>query len=74
MQFSIRRLDLSYIQRARNYAMNYDNFNCDFDFLPGAAGGMKPAKRHRIPSIFLPFSKRIEWHDIISPLAASSIN
>jgi hypothetical protein len=41
-------------------------------FLPGAAGGIYPANRQRIPSIFLPFSNLIEWHDIISPLAASS--
>ena len=51
---------------------SYDNFNCAFDFLPGAAGGIYPAILHLIPSIFLPFSNLIEWHAIISPLAASS--
>lgn len=51
---------------------NYDKFNCDFDFLPGAAGGVYPANRHLIPSIFLPFSNLIEWQVIISPLEASS--
>lgn len=39
---------------------NYDAFNCAFDFLPGAAGGIYPDKRQLIPSIFLPFSNLIE--------------
>ena len=53
-------------------AENYDKFNCDFDFLPGAAGGEYPANRHLVPSIFLPFSNLIEWQVIMSPLEASS--
>ena len=38
----------------------YDNFNCAFDFLPGEAGGIYPAKRHDIPSVFIPFTNLIE--------------
>src|SRR5450759_1053135 len=53
-------------------AENYDNFYCAFGLLPGAAGGVYPDNRQRIPSIFFPFSNLIELHVIISPLAASS--
>jgi len=62
------------IPRAYDGAENYDSFNWAFDFLPGAAGGIYPASRQRMPSIFLPFSNLIEWHVMISPLAASSDN
>lgn len=43
-----------------------------FDFRPGATGGMYPANRQRMPSIFLPSLNWIEWHMMISPLADSS--
>lgn len=39
---------------------SYDICNWDLDFLPGAAGGINPVKRQRMPSIFLPFSNLIE--------------
>ena len=43
-----------------------------FDFRPGATGGMYPASRQRMPSIFLPSLNWIEWHMMISPLADNS--
>ena len=52
----------------------YDSFNCTFDFLPGAAGGVYPAIRLNVPSILFPCTNRIEWQTIISLLAASSDN
>jgi hypothetical protein len=51
---------------------DYGNVDCAFDFLPGAAGGVNPANRQLMPSIFTPCSNRIRWHDIMSPFAVSS--
>ena len=58
--------------RAHDGTGIYDNCNCTFDFLPGAAGGINPVNRHLMPSTFLPFSNLIEWHAITSLLSASS--
>src|SRR3970040_1046379 len=46
---------------------------CAFDLLPGAAGGMYPDTRHRMPSISLPSLYRIERHTITAPPACRAV-